>query len=214
MYGEASCHACLSGYVPFSDEDGLFIGCQPDPVAIVLIVLAIIIFMCFLFTYCSNRYRIYLQKQANIEFTDEMTKLSSNPDIVARFRSSSLFTTNRSFRRNSPSTGSTDKSHQSIELGAVGMKMIGDEAIKQEWEKLETQIYEAKTSGQLVETFESMLQLVIKEPRLAVEKEELLSIASSKRVSLLRDDDGEEDLDVWNVDVAKAFGKVLSKMKQ
>ena len=57
-----------------------------------------------------------------------------------------------------------------------------------------------------------MLKLIIKTPELKVEKEELLSIASSKRVSLLRHED-DKSQDVWNSDVARAFGKVLAKMK-
>ena len=216
MEGQTECQKCLSGYIPFEDEEGLNIGCQPDPVITTIIVLLVILSMCLIFTYISYRYRIYLQKKANVEFHDDMVKLTSNPNIQARFRSSSLFKGKKSIIANIGTDGTINErqfaGNGDIELNAVGISVHLDETIHQEWDQLEKRIYEAKTSIALVETFNSMLKLIIKTPELKVEKEELISIASSKRVSLLRHED-DESQDVWNSDVARAFGKVLAKMK-
>ena len=63
MEGQTECQKCLSGYIPFEDEEGLNIGCQSDPIITTIIVLLVILSMCLIFTYISYRYRIYLQKK-------------------------------------------------------------------------------------------------------------------------------------------------------
>ena len=72
-------------------------------------------------------------------------------------------------------------------MGAVGVALNVDEALHQEWEMAVKSIYEAKASGELIKTFNDMLRLLTREPALKSQREELLSIVSSKRAALSKD---------------------------
>ena len=210
---EKECHSCAAGYVVFRGDNGLQIGCQPDPAITILIVLLVIVFMGSAFAYTSYRYRIHLQKKANVVFSEEMEKLTSNPDIMAKFRSSSLFKNDvflpSAFESTQPLGPNFDNT-DGIEMGAVGVALNVDEALHQEWEMAVKSIYEAKASGELIKTFNDMLRLLTREPALKSQREELLSIVSSKRAALSKGSKNSEN--VWNSDVAKVFGKLLKQM--
>jgi hypothetical protein len=210
---EKECHSCSAGYVVFRGDNGLQIGCQPDPAITILIVLLIIACMGSAFAYASYRYRKHLQKKANVVFIEEMEKLTSNPDIIAKFRSSSLFENDAvhpsTFESTLPLGASFDNT-DGIEMGAVGVALNVDETLHEEWEMAVKSIYEAKASGELVKTFNGMLRLLAREPALKSQREELLSIVSSKRAALSKGSKNSEN--VWNSDVAKVFGKLLKQM--
>ena len=210
---EKACHSCLAGYVVFRDENGLQIGCQPDPAITALIVLLVIGFMGSVFAYASYRYRIHLQKKANVVFSEEMEKLTNNPDIIAKFRSSSLFENDTLLPSEFTSTipmGAHFNNTSGIEMSSVGVALSVDEALHQEWETAVKSIYEAKASGELIETFKDMQKLLKREPVLKTQREELLSVVSSKRAALSKGSNNTEN--VWNSDVAKVFGKLLKQM--